>query len=201
LSQTNVSYKQLKWIAERSPNLRKLILVRSSWSAVGALTSASCPHLTSLDISWTSGITDKHVKYLLSVPLDAKPGQDVRESRLRFLSELSLAGTEITDASLKMLKGALLDLNDIDVSFTEISNEGFQVLALMHSKQKLNAITAQHCQKITDEVLTLFKDTSTLKRLHLEGCNAISEASCQDLLNHNRTLRLIEPFHFSTSLS
>ena len=201
LSQTNVSYLQLKWIAERSPNLRKLTLIRSSWSAVGALTSASVPHLTSLDVSWSSGINDKHIKYLLSVPMDPKPGQEVRESRLRFLSELSLAGTEITDASIKMLKPVLLHLSEIDVSFTEVTNDGIQVLVVMNSKHQLQSITAQHCQKLTKDVLALFNDTATLKRLDLEGCNAISEQDCQELVERNDSLRLIEPYRFASSVS
>ncbi|XP_010155500.1 PREDICTED: lysine-specific demethylase 2A-like, partial [Eurypyga helias] len=70
LSWTNISKKQLTWLVNRLPGLKDLILAVCSWSAVGALSTSSCPLLRTLDLRWAVGIKDPQIRDLLTPPTD-----------------------------------------------------------------------------------------------------------------------------------
>ena len=84
-------YEQLQWLLPRLPQMQSLKLVGVDETTVRALHSINCPLLSSLDLSYTS-IGDDHLKLLLSRPEDKKPGLLEMKTRLRFVSEIKLAG-------------------------------------------------------------------------------------------------------------
>ena len=91
LSWSTIRDKQLSWLLPRLPQLQELKLVGSSALTISALHSCNCPLLSSIDLSWTDSCDD-HVRLLLSKPPDWRPGLMETKTRLRFLSEIKLAG-------------------------------------------------------------------------------------------------------------
>ena len=92
LSWTNVSYRQLAWLVERLPHVRRLRLAGCSWPGVSALCACRCPLLAELDVAWVAVVYDGCVRELVSPPRDHRPGLDVSASRLRRCTRLNLAG-------------------------------------------------------------------------------------------------------------
>lgn len=92
LSWTNITKKQLSWLLPRLPQLQSLKLVGCSALTVSALITCNCPLLSTLDLSWTECFCEDLIRSLLSRPPDSRPGLLELETRLRFLSELRLAG-------------------------------------------------------------------------------------------------------------
>ena len=198
LSHTNASYKQLLWLLERLPSLRKLLLVGCSWSAAAALASASCPPLKTIDLSWSSGFSDPHIRHLFSVPKDAKPGQEITQTRLRFCRELYLAGTEITDKALKLISQRLTLLKTIDLSFCNVTNDGVGYLTCSSSsKTKLvSTIIAQYCVNLNDNIFMQLGKLSEITEIDLRNCRKISDAACFDFVRVCKApVELSEPFH------
>ena len=56
LNKTNFAKLQLGWLLNRLPQLKCLSLQRCNWSGVSALNTYSCPVLTTLDLSYVSGM-------------------------------------------------------------------------------------------------------------------------------------------------
>ena len=198
LSQTNISYRQLLWLLERSPGLRKLFLVGCSWSAVAALATAACPPLQVIDLSWTTGVTDSHIKHLVSTPKDARPGQELTHTRLRHCYELSLAGTDVSDKGLKLLCQQLPRLKILNISFCNITNDGISHLinSNLAKSKSLTAIIAQHCHNLTDGVMSLVERLHQVTEIDFRCCCRISTSACDDFVNKsNGKLKLLEPLH------
>ncbi|XP_076818883.1 lysine-specific demethylase 2A-like [Clavelina lepadiformis] len=198
LSQTNISYKQLLWLLERSPSLRELFLIRCSWSSVSALHTASCPPIRVLDLSWTAGFTDSHLKNLLSVPTDTRPGQEVSHTRLQFCHELSVAGTDISDAGLKLVSSCLPHLKTINISFCMITTEGLSDFIEQNNATttSMSCIIAQHCPLMRNNALLFCTKLEKVKELDFRGCKNISEEACQELVSNSKfMLKMEEPLY------
>uniref|UniRef100_A0A6F9DEY7 [histone H3]-dimethyl-L-lysine(36) demethylase n=1 Tax=Phallusia mammillata TaxID=59560 RepID=A0A6F9DEY7_9ASCI len=188
LSQTNLRYKQLLWLIERSPALRELYLVRCSWASVAALGTAACPPLRLLDLSWTSGFTDSHLKQLLSTPSDARPGQKMTHTRLRFCKDLNLTGTDITDLGVKLITNTLPHLKSLNVSFCPITDEGFQTILnpSCSGQYMLTTVVAQHCAKLTDTALDTTTKMLEITEIDLRGCEEISTEACSAFVDRSK---------------
>ena len=200
LSQTNISFRQLLWLLERSPNLRSISLQGCSWSAAAALSSAACPSLKSVDLSWISGFTDPHLKHLLSTPKDCRPGQKLSHTRLRFCEELSLSGTDVTDKSVKLITQLLPNIRKIDLSFCSISNDGIGYLTSSSSKV-VSAIVAQHCHKLTDQVFKHIGRLQTIEKIDLRNCSKVTPTGCREFIDKSSNLILVEALYIVAVVS
>jgi len=195
LSRSNVSYNQLLWLIQRSPALREMYLAEASWASIAALNTASCPPLSSLDVSWSSGFTDSHLRQLLSTPSDARPGQEISSTRLQFCQKLFIAGTEITDAGVKVIVNNLPKLKSIDISACQVTSEGVKYLlnASASALGMLNSITAQNCNQVNSSALQLPGKLPNVRRIDLRGCPHVTEAACKEYIEKsNGTLFMQE---------
>lgn len=91
----------------RLPTLRSLSLAGSPAEAALALRSASCPPLTTLDLSFARALDDAKLRGVLAPPENSLPGGGVRggaePSRLKQLKVLRLPGTDITDVAMRYI--------------------------------------------------------------------------------------------------
>ena len=115
LSWTQVSKRQIAWLMPRLPQLQTLSLSGCSAAAASALVSCNTPLLKSLDLSWIDAFDDDLLRDLTSSPADQRPGLVETKTRLRTLHELNVAGSEITDASLRLMSMHLPNLIRVDL--------------------------------------------------------------------------------------
>ena len=196
LSQTNINYKQLTWLLERSPCLRSICLEGCSWSAVAALNTAACPPLKVVDISWIAGFTDPHLKHLLSTPKDTRPGQVISHSQLCFCEKLVLSGTDVTDKGLRLLSQQLPNLTSVDVSFCNVTSDGIGYFTNPASKcQHLGAIIAKHCPHVTDKVFVHIGKLQKIKTLDFRECSKITPSACEEFIVKFPRLNTREPLY------
>ena len=116
LDYTNIRPDQLTWLLKRLFDLKSLSLQNSSCSLVQSF-QPSFPFLASLDLSWLSNFTHGHLSLLLTSPLSLKPGTRQNATRFPKLQQLKLAGTLVTDDSVKLISQHLKVLNLLDLSF------------------------------------------------------------------------------------
>ena len=166
----------LSWLIERLPQLRSLSLQGNSWMWVSSLASPYCPPLSSLDISFCDGIRDTTLQVLLSAPRTHRPGHRDTTSRLRQLTSFSVAGTQITDDSMKVIVSALPFLTYLDLSScTRITKEAPAVLAhpssvLSHS---LATLDLRGCHSMSPHCLPSLAKLPLLSKLLLHPCDRI----------------------------
>lgn len=163
---TNISKKQLMWLLSRLQGtfththtlskptytshlslfriqtvcvsgLLELNVSGCPWNVVSGLCQVQCPCLQRLDLSKVEDLKDTQLKELLATPHLAQGASGVPTSRFQKLLELGLAGTELTDASARLLIGHVPALKRLDLS---------------------------HCGNISDQMLlTLTSPTSPLR--------------------------------------
>uniref|UniRef100_H3ACC6 CXXC-type domain-containing protein n=1 Tax=Latimeria chalumnae TaxID=7897 RepID=H3ACC6_LATCH len=182
LSWTNISKKQLMWLINRLQGLKELILSGCSWSSVSALCSAGCPYLRLLDLRWVEDIKDSHLRELVSPPADTKPGQLDSRGRLQSLTELRLAGLDMTDSSLRLVVRHIPQLTKLDLSHCgNVSDQSINLLTAANSlaRETLTEINLSGCNRLTDQCLPLFKRCSSLSRIDLRACKQVTLEACQ----------------------
>ena len=195
IAKTNISYDDLLWLVRRLPELRVLNLSQNSWSCVAALTDDSCPHLTSLDISWVEKLGDEQLNTLLSLPSEVRPGRLVPQLKMGFCRDLNLSGLNITNISLNLIANKLLHLEKINISFCPVTDEGIQFLCSSGS-DKLHTILAKCCANLTNETIVSLENLSLLKEVDLSRCMRISPIKCMMLCQKKTGLRQsIDPKH------
>ncbi|XP_075698040.1 lysine-specific demethylase 2A isoform X2 [Rhinoderma darwinii] len=184
LSWTNVSKKQLTWLANRLPGLKDLILAGCSWSAVSALSSSSCPLLRTLDLRWSVGIKDSQIRDLLTPPTE-KPGHDSR-SKLRFLIDLRLSGLDISDVTLRLLIRHCPLLSKLDLSHCPLlTDQSVNLLTAVGSctRGSLTHIHLAGCKGVTDESLLYLRRASNLTLIDLRGCKQVTRGACEGFIS------------------
>ncbi|KAM8924457.1 lysine-specific demethylase 2A isoform 2-T2 [Pelodytes ibericus] len=184
LSWTTVSKKQLMWLVNRLPGLKDLMLAGCSWSAVSALSSSSCPLLRTLDLRWTVGIKDTHIRDLL-MPLSGKPGNDPR-SKLRLLNDLRLSGLDISDVTLRLIIRHCPLLSKLDLSHCPLlSDQSVNLLTAVGSstRDSLTHIHLAGCKGVTDESLLYLRRASNLSLIDLRGCKQVSRGACEGFIS------------------
>ena len=183
LSWTNVSHRQLAWLVERLPHLRKLRLAGNSWPAVSALCGCRCPLLSLLDIAWVAVVYDGCVRDLLSPPRDHRPGLDVSLSRLRRCTELVLAGSDITNDALESVAQHLPALERLDLSYcVGIDNDGLRLLSEAAASQTLNTIRLTGCVCLSSACFVYLARFPRLREVAIQGCQDITEKDCCDFM-------------------
>ncbi|GFO37757.1 lysine-specific demethylase 2b [Plakobranchus ocellatus] len=193
LASAVVSYTQLSWLVARLPGLRHLDLSNLSWASIGALCSADCPLLRSLDLSWATGIRDLCFRELASPPVNLKPGQR-NISRLSRLERLSLTGTDINDQSLKTISLHLPRLTALDLTCCmRVTDRGIRALVQMSSAGpcRLRELRLVKCVQLTERCLEALASCQDLTYLALTDNPAISQEACVRFSRNykHRTLR------------
>ena len=184
LSWTNISHRQLAWLVERLPHLRKLRLAGNSWPAVSALCGCRCPLLSLLDIAWVAVVYDGCVRDLLSPPRDHRPGLDVSQSRLRRCTELVLAGSDITNDALESVAHHLPTLERLDLSYcVGIDDDGVRLLSESPTSQTLTAIRVTGCVCLDGSCFVYLARFPRLCEVAVEGCPEITENDCMNFVS------------------
>jgi len=184
LSWTNLSHRQLAWLVERLPHLRRLRLAGNSWPAVSALCGCQCPLLTLLDIAWVAVVYDGCVRDLVSPPRDHRPGLDVSQSRLRRCSELVLAGSDITNDAVESVVQHLANLERLDLSYcVGVDDDGVRVLSEAAASQTLIAIRLTGCICLTSTCFTYLARFPRLREASVEGCPEVAEKDCVEFMS------------------
>ncbi|KAM5193065.1 lysine-specific demethylase 2B isoform 4-T4 [Mantella aurantiaca] len=185
LSWTNISKKQLSWLMNRLPALRDLNLSGCSWIAVSALCSSSCPLLRSLNVQWVEGLKDAQMRDLLSPPTDNRPGQIDNRSKLRNITDLRLAGLDITDASLRLMIRHMPLLSKLDLSFcNHVTDQSINLLTAVgtSTRDSLSEINLSDCNNVTDQCLTYFKRCGNICLIDLRYCKQVTKESCEQFI-------------------
>lgn len=169
----------------RLPALRELNLSGCSWIAVSALCSSSCPLLRSLNVQWVEGLKDAQMRDLLSPPTDNRPGQIDNRSKLRNITELRLAGLDITDTSLRLMIRHMPLLSKLDLSFcNHVTDQSINLLtaAGTSTRDSLSEINLSDCNNVTDQCLTYFKRCGNICLIDLRFCKQVTKESCEQFI-------------------
>ncbi|GLD68378.1 F-box/LRR-repeat protein 19-like protein [Lates japonicus] len=117
LGYTNISKKQLMWLINRLQGLLELNVSGCPWPAVSALCQAVCPCLKLLDLSRVEDLKDSHLRELLAPPPDTRTAHgETRVGRFQNVTELRLAGLDLTDATSRLLVRYVPHLTRLDLS-------------------------------------------------------------------------------------
>ncbi|TRY65602.1 hypothetical protein DNTS_015207 [Danionella cerebrum] len=194
LSWTNISKKQLSWLINRLPGLRILLLSGCSWVAVSALCTSSCPILRTLDLQWVEGLKDPQMRDLLSPPTDNRPGQMDSRSKLRNVTDLRLAGLDITDSSLRLIIKNMPLLSHLDLSYcNHINDQSVNLLSAAGttSRDSLTDVNLSVCNRVTDQSLSYFKRCGSICRIDLRFCKQVTRQACERFIAE---MSVIVPF-------
>jgi len=183
LSWTNASHRQLAWLIERLPHLRKLRLAGNSWPAVSALCGCRCPLLTVLDIAWVAVVYDGCVRDLVSPPRDHRPGLDVSQSRLRRCTELVLSGSDITNDALESVAQHVPLLELLDLSYcVGVDDDGIRLLSEAAVSQTLTGLRLTGCICLTSTCFLYLARFTRLHQVAVEGCPEVCDKDCEDFM-------------------
>ena len=197
LSFCNISRKQLEWLVSRLPQLRHLNLAGNSWAAVSALCSSSCPLLFSLDLRWVQGIRDPCLRDLLNPPTDHRPGVDDTRSRLYRLQSLLLAGSDVSDASVKVIVQQLNRLVRLDLSYcTMVSDASVACLSGESSplRSTLSELDLTGCNQLTINCFQSIAKLTNIQRVFLKNCPHLLPDMFKQFEKDNPRFNVFEDF-------
>ncbi|XP_055366756.1 LOW QUALITY PROTEIN: F-box/LRR-repeat protein 19 [Betta splendens] len=175
---TNISKKQLMWLINRLPGLLELNVSGCPWLAVSALCQAVCPCLKLLDVSRVEDLKDSHLRELLAPPPDTRTAHgETKVGRFQNISELRLAGLDLTDASSRLLVRYVPHLTALDLSHCgNITDQTVHTLTSPVSplREALTHINLAGCAKVTEQCVSLLRRCSSLQTVDLRSCSLLS---------------------------
>lgn len=183
LGYTNISKKQLMWLINRLQGLLELNVSGCPWPAVSSLCQAVCPCLKLLDLSRVEDLKDSHLRELLAPPPDIRTAHgETRVGRFQNVTELRLAGLDLTDASSRLLVRYVPHLSRLDLS--QCGNITDQtVLTLTSSisplRDSLTHVSLAGCVKVTEQSVSLLRRCSSLQTVDLRSCSLLSSETGQ----------------------
>uniref|UniRef100_A0A3B3Z9C5 F-box domain-containing protein n=1 Tax=Periophthalmus magnuspinnatus TaxID=409849 RepID=A0A3B3Z9C5_9GOBI len=181
LGSTNISKKQLMWLLNRLQGLEQLILCGCLWASVSALCLTVCPCLRLLDLSRVEDLKDSHLKELLAPPPEAPHG-DSRGGRFQGVTELRLAGLELTDATSRLLLRYTPHLQRLDLSYCPLlSDQSIVTLTsgLSPLRERLTHLSLAGCARLSEQCVPLLRRCSSLQTVDLRCCPQLSSDSAQ----------------------
>ncbi|KAI3359477.1 hypothetical protein L3Q82_013784 [Scortum barcoo] len=196
LGYTNISKKQLMWLINRLQGLLELNVSGCPWPAVSALCQAVCPCLKLLDLSRVEDLKDSHLRELLAPPPDTRTAHgETRVGRFQNVTDLRLAGLDLSDASSRLLVRYVPHLTKLDLS--QCGNVTDQTVHTLTSpisplRESLTYINLAGCVKVTEQCLPLLRRCTSLQTVDLRSCSLLSSENGQ-LLSF--------PYHTSSSSS
>ncbi|XP_013878571.1 F-box/LRR-repeat protein 19 [Austrofundulus limnaeus] len=180
---TNISKKQLMWLINRLPGLQELNVSGCAWPAVSALCQAVCPCLKVLDLSRVEDLKDSHLRELLAPPPDTRTAHgESRVGRFQNVTELRLAGLDLTDASSRLLVRYVPHLSRLDLSHcVNISDQTVHTLTSPASplKESLTYVNLAGCVKVTEQSVLLLRLCPALQTADLRCCSLLSAETGQ----------------------
>ncbi|KAM3598765.1 uncharacterized protein V6R79_022303 [Siganus canaliculatus] len=178
LGYTNISKKQLMWLINRLQGLLELDVSGCPWAVVSALCQTVCPCLKLLDLSRVEDFKDSHLRELLAPPPDTRTAHgESRVGRFQNVTELRLAGLDLTDASSRLLVRYVPHLSRLDLSHCgSISDQTVHTLTspLSPLRETLTHISLAGCVKVTDQCVVLLRRCSSLQTVDLRSCSLVS---------------------------
>uniref|UniRef100_A0A087XT42 Zgc:158376 n=1 Tax=Poecilia formosa TaxID=48698 RepID=A0A087XT42_POEFO len=180
---TNISKKQLMWLINRLPGLLELNVSGCAWPAVSALCQAVCPCLKLLDLSRVEDLKDSHLRELLAPPPESRTApSESRVGRFQNVTELRLAGLDLTDASSRLLVRHTPQLTRLDLSHClNVSDQTVRNLTVSPLRESLTHLNlAAGCVKLTEQCVQLLQCCSALQTVDLRSCSLLSTESGQD---------------------
>ncbi|XP_015250363.1 PREDICTED: F-box/LRR-repeat protein 19 [Cyprinodon variegatus] len=194
LGHTNISKKQLMWLINRLPGLLELDVSGCPWTSVSALCQAVCPCLKLLDLSRVEDLKDSHLRELLAPPPESRTAHsESRAGRFQNMTELRLAGLDLTDAASRLLVRHTPHLTRLDLSHcVNITDQTVRNLTVSPLRESLTHINLAGCVKLTEQSVQLLQCCSALQTVDLRSCSLLSAESGQ-LLSF--------PFHSASSSS
>uniref|UniRef100_A0A3B5AVU7 F-box/LRR-repeat protein 19-like n=1 Tax=Stegastes partitus TaxID=144197 RepID=A0A3B5AVU7_9TELE len=183
LGYTNISKKQLMWLINRLQGLLELNVSGCAWPAVSALCQAVCPCLKLLDLSRVEDLKDSHLRELLAPPPDTRTAHgETRVGRFQNVTELRLAGLDLTDTSSRLLVRYVPHLSRLDLS--QCGNITDQTVHNLTSpisplRESLTHINLAGCMKVTDQCVALLRRCSSLQSVDLRSCSLVSSEAGQ----------------------
>ncbi|XP_062865304.1 F-box/LRR-repeat protein 19 isoform X2 [Trichomycterus rosablanca] len=185
LGYTNISKKQLMWLINRLQGLCELNISGCPWASVSALCQTVCPCLRLLDLSRVEDLKDSHLKELLAPP--TSDTADTKGGRFQNVTELRLAGLEVTDTASKLLVQFLPHLTKLDLSqCAQITDQTIQTLTSQFSplKESLVHINLTGCVKVTAQSLAMLRRCAAMQTVDLRSCG-LPPADTDDRLLKN----------------
>ncbi|XP_020348910.1 F-box/LRR-repeat protein 19 isoform X1 [Oncorhynchus kisutch] len=183
LSYTNISKKQLMWLINRLQGLLELNVSGCPWSSVSALCQAACPCLCLLDLSRVEDMKDSHLRELLAPPTDTRTAHgESRGGRFQNVTELRLAGLDLTDVTSRLLVRYLPHLTKLDLSQCgNITDQTIHTLTSPMSplKDSLAHLNLAGCVKVTEQCLPLLRRCASLQSADLRSCTLLTPDVCQ----------------------
>ncbi|KAJ8404270.1 hypothetical protein AAFF_G00340430 [Aldrovandia affinis] len=182
LGYTNISKKQLMWLINRLQGLQELNVSGCPWSCVSALCQAACPCLRLLDLSRVEDLKDSHLRELLAPPADTRAGHSDNRGRFQNVTELRLAGLDVTDTSSRLLVRYLPHLTKLDLSqCCNITDQTVHMLTSPISplRDSLTHINLAGCVKVTEQSLPLLRRCASLQCVDLRSCCLVAPEACQ----------------------
>uniref|UniRef100_A0A672GM69 Uncharacterized protein n=1 Tax=Salarias fasciatus TaxID=181472 RepID=A0A672GM69_SALFA len=180
LGDTNISKKQLMWLINRLQGLLELNVAGCPWSSVCALCQTVCPCLKLLDLSRVEDLKDSHLRELLAPPPDTHG--ETRTGRFQNVTELRLAGLELTDASCRLLVRYVPHLTRLDLSHcVHITDQAVHTLTspLSPLRESLTYVNLAGCVKVTEQCIPLLRRCSSLQTVDLRSCSLLSSEAGQ----------------------
>uniref|UniRef100_A0A3Q2UN31 Zgc:158376 n=1 Tax=Fundulus heteroclitus TaxID=8078 RepID=A0A3Q2UN31_FUNHE len=180
LGYTNISKKQLMWLINRLPGLLELNVSGCAWPAVSALCQAVCPCLKLLDLSRVEDLKDSHLRELLAPPPETRTGDEGRAGRFQNMTELRLAGLDLTDAASRLLGRHTPHLSRLDLSHCgSITDQTVRNLTVSPLRESLTHINLAGCVKLTEQCVQLLQCCPALQTVDLRCCSLLAAESGQ----------------------
>lgn len=183
LGYTNISKKQLMWLINRLQGLLELNVSGCPWSAVSALCQAVCPCLKLLDLSRVEDLKDSHLRELLAPPPDTRTAHgETRVGRFQNMTELRLAGLDLSDASSRLLVRYVPHLTRLDLSHcANVTDQTVHTLSSPISplRESLTHINLAGCVKVTEQCVPLLRRCTSLQTVDLRSCSLLSSETGQ----------------------
>lgn len=123
-------------------------------------------------VVWNQPITDEGLKALKLFPQ---------------LTQLSLMGTQVTDAGLIFCRDTPLPLKKLAIEKSGITDAGLGTIGHLKS---LETLTFFRCNKITDDGIVHLSSLVNLERLFLNNNDSLTSASLKHLIKMKRLTRL-----------
>uniref|UniRef100_H2RLU3 Zgc:158376 n=1 Tax=Takifugu rubripes TaxID=31033 RepID=H2RLU3_TAKRU len=183
LGYTNISKKQLMWLINRLQGLVELNVCGVAWPVVSALCQVVCPCLKLLDLSRVEDLKDSHLRELLVPPPDTRTAHgESRAGRFHNVTELRLAGLDLTDASARLLVRFVPHLSRLDLSQCgSVTDQTVHTLTSPISplRESLVYLNLAGCVKVTDQCLPLLRRCTSLQTVDLRSCSLLSSETGQ----------------------
>lgn len=197
---TAIAKRQLEWLIPKLTRLRVLSLQGCSWSGVTALRSSPSvpPCLTSLDLSYVTGMSDASLRDVLASMADSSrtsSNDTTNRSRFRNLNTLKLAGAELGDVSLRYIVQYAPNLIELDLAQNyRITDAGIAQLTAPkgNAVSTLQVLDLSGCVSVTDAALDHLLKCSALRRLDMKQTPKVTTAGINKFLQANHQFSVSE---------